>query len=242
MFEAVAQRVRALNLTFLAEDKLASIGRCLSSVKKHNVAGNFLEFGVALGGSAICIASQLDEDREFFGLDVFGMSPPPTARDGVASLARYDTIRSGAAEGIGGETYYGYVDDLKHVVAANLAAFGLSPDGRRIRLVEGLYQDTIPTLPDMRIAFCHIDCDWFDPVLLCLEYAVPRLSPGGFIVIDDYHDWPGAREATDAFCAAHPDVMITRSRPHAVLTTTPAWLAPTPLRQPVQWFLRHAAR
>ena len=37
----------------------------------------------------------------------------------------------------------------------------------------------------------HIDCDWYEPVMLCLERLHPLLSPGGYVIADDYFDWEG---------------------------------------------------
>jgi hypothetical protein len=50
----------------------------------NNITGNFLEFGIALGGSAICLASEIGDGRRFLGFDVFGTIPPPSERDGEA--------------------------------------------------------------------------------------------------------------------------------------------------------------
>jgi O-methyltransferase len=33
------------------------------------------------------------------------------------------------------------------------------------------------------------------------EVLVPRLSPGGLLIVDDYCAWQGARQATDEFLA-----------------------------------------
>ena len=49
------------------------------------------------------------------------------------------------------------------------------------------------------MAVLHCDGDWYDSVLLTLETFYPKVSPGGFVVIDDYGHWVGAREATDEF-------------------------------------------
>ena len=38
---------------------------------------------------------------------------------------------------------------------------------------------------------------------LTLETFEPKVSPGGYVVIDDYGAWEGAREATDEYRAAH---------------------------------------
>ncbi len=217
-FEAIAERVRSMKLTYLGKDKLTEIGACLTSLKQIDVEGDFLEFGLALGGSGICIASELDGVRSFWGLDVFGMIPPPGEHDGPVPLNRYHVIKSGKSSGIGGDPYYGYVRDLKDVVISNFDKFGLSAIGGRINFIEGLYQDTLKTLPDtMKIAFCHIDCDWYQSVLLCLEYVVPRLSSGGIVILDDYNDWEGCKKATDEFCREHGEVWMVRTQPHAVL-------------------------
>lgn len=218
MPRTIAQRVRALNLTYVGEHRLVSILEHIATVKRHGVAGDFLEFGLALGGSGICIASELDEGRSFVGLDVFGMIPPPGEQDGAAPNERYRVIRSGKSTGLGGGTYYGYIDNLKDVVIENFRTFGLAVDNKKITFVEGLYADTIPALPERKIAFAHIDCDWYEPVLLCLNYVMPRLAVGGFAILDDYNDWPGCKRAVDAFCAAHPEVIVERTTPHAVLT------------------------
>ena len=45
----------------------------------------------------------------------------------------------------------------------------------------------------------HADGDWYDSVLLTLETFYPKVSPGGFVVIDDYSGWEGAKIATDEY-------------------------------------------
>jgi O-methyltransferase len=217
MFMDIAAKVRQRNLTYLGLDRFESMNSCLKSIKERKIPGNFLEFGLALGGSAICIASELDHDRRFFGFDVFGMIPPPGEKDGPGPNERYETIKTGRSEGIGGGLYYGYVDNLRSVVAKNFAEFGLAVDGDRISLVPGLYETTLPRQPEMAIAFAHIDCDWYEPVMACLNHVVPRLSPGGMIILDDYQDWPGCRRACDEFRDGRSDLEMIREKPHGVL-------------------------
>src|SRR5690606_19647485 len=109
---------------------------------------DFLEFGVALGGSAIIIASRLDGARRFHGYDVFGMIPPPGPKDDPHSHERYRVIRDGESAGIGGDTYYGYLPNLYDCVLQAFDRFGLTVDGERIVLHRGMFQDTFdPDLP-----------------------------------------------------------------------------------------------
>ena len=55
------------------------------------------------------------------------------------------------------------------------------------------------------MAFVHIDCDWYDPVKYCLHAIAHVLSPGGLVVIDDYHAYEGCRTAVDEFIASRSD-------------------------------------
>ncbi len=84
----------------------------------------------------------------------------------------------------------------------------------RVSLHKGLFEDTLH--PAGPVAFAHIDCDWYEPVKLCLERLHPRLEPGALVAIDDYHDYAGARKATDEFLAEHPMTVVT-DRAHLIL-------------------------
>lgn len=99
----------------------------------------------------------------------------------------------------------------------SFARHGLAVDGRQIELVRGLFEDTLPAMPDAPVALAHIDCDWYEPVRLCLGKVLRNLSPGGFVIVDDYHDWEGARRATDEVVAGNPGIAVRRRAPHAVL-------------------------
>src|SRR5919107_891600 len=114
---------------------------------------------------------------------------------------RYATIAAGDARGVGGETYYGYRDDLHGEVAASFARLGVPVGERNVELVKGLFEDTI--VLDGPVAFAHLDGDWYESTLTCLERIAPRLVPGGRIVLDDYYKWSGCRRAVDEYFGAH---------------------------------------
>jgi asparagine synthase (glutamine-hydrolysing) len=90
MFAEMAKKVIEKRITYLGEARLTSIGACISDIKLNKIPGDFVEFGIALGGSGICIANELDDGRRYVGFDVFGMIPPPTDKDGPGPLARYE--------------------------------------------------------------------------------------------------------------------------------------------------------
>ena len=198
----LARSVLDEGLTYLSLAKLRRMEDALQSL--GGVEGELAEFGVALGGSAILIASRAG-GREFHGFDVFGMIPEPASdKDDRKSKERYATIRSGASRGIDGQTYYGYRDDLFSDVTASFARHGLPVGQGGVFLHKGLFEETWPTAGIGRIAFAHIDCDWYDPVAYCLAAVDRVMGPGGVIMIDDYHDYGGCRTAVEEFLASHP--------------------------------------
>jgi O-methyltransferase len=196
------QRVRAHHLTYLSWRSLRQLEAAVARASR--VEGDFLECGVALGGSAVVIASAMPPNRHLHLYDVFVMIPPPTSpKDDEKSRQRYAVISSGRSRGIGGETYYGYLPDLRERVAATLDHFGLAD---RVFLHAGLFEDAL--MPSAPVAFAHLDCDWYDPVRLCLNRIYPVLTPGGYLVCDDYHNFGGARTAVDEFLASARDVEV----------------------------------
>lgn len=187
--------IRAARLSYCGPPKLENIAQALQQVRHDKVPGRYIEAGVALGGSAILLGLLKPERVALDLYDVFSMIPPPGDNDGDDAHQRYDVIRSGNSSGLGGDPYYGYVDGLIHQVEANLRRFGLEPEGGTIRLVAGLFEDTLN--PAGPVALAHIDCDWYDSVKVCIERIAPRMSPGGIMIFDDYSSYSGCRRAVD---------------------------------------------
>ena len=127
-------------------------------------------------------------------------------------------IAEGRSEGIGGDPYYGYIPDLYDNVIRTFERYGLKVDGEHIALHRGLLEETLE--PEGSIALAHIDCDWHDPVKLCLERIHPLLSNGAYVVLDDYNDYTGCRIATDDFLLTHEDLEVVKAHPHLVARRT----------------------
>lgn len=199
-------RIRAARLTYCGPPKLENIARLVQDVAAAGITGDFIEAGVALGGSAILLARLKPTHAQLTLYDVFEMIPPPNENDGPDAHARYEVIRNGASPGLGGDTYYGYVDDLRERVQANLEAFGVDLTADHVTLERGLFEDTLH--PNRSVAFAHIDCDWYDSVRVCIDRIMPRLSRGGVLVFDDYNSYSGCRRAVDELMAARPDMIV----------------------------------
>jgi len=192
-------------LTYLRPAKFKRLEGALRKIVQHDVPGDVVEFGIALGGSGIVLAKRaIEAGRQFHGFDVFGMIPPPTSeKDDAKSRQRYEVIATGKSKGIRGDLYYGYRADLYDEVCTSFARHGVPVDGKKVFLHKGFFETTLPSYNAASIAYAHIDCDWYDPVRYCLAAVAERLSPGGAIMLDDYHDYGGCRQATDEFLSAH---------------------------------------
>jgi O-methyltransferase len=118
---SLARTMRRRHLTYLSPHKLRVLEATMRQLSEQCICGDYLEFGVALGGSAILIASNVPHDYAFHGYDVFGMIPPPGPKDDKRSHEHYEEIRSGRSRGLGGDTYYGYVENLYDRVCESMA-------------------------------------------------------------------------------------------------------------------------
>jgi asparagine synthase (glutamine-hydrolysing) len=176
---------------------LKALKSSINRIKKEKIAGIFLEAGVALGGSAIYVSSVKNKETPFYLYDVYDMIPPPSEKDDKDVHDRYNKIVSGKSSGINGNVYYGYQKDLLEVVKNNFKNFKLDSEENNIHFVKGKFQDEMKI--SEKIAFAHLDCDWYESVKYCLEEIHPNLSKGGEILIDDYFHYSGCKKAVDEF-------------------------------------------
>jgi O-methyltransferase len=207
--------VRADGLTYLDESALLDLYDTTVRLESERIEGMIVEAGCALGGSAIVLAAAKRRERPMAVFDVFGMIPPPSDLDEADVHERYQVIASGKAQGIRGNRYYGYEEDLLERVQQNFRAHGLDPAEEDVRFVQGLFEDVLHI--DRPVALAHIDGDWFRSVYTCLERIEPHLVAGSVMVIDDYDHWSGCRKAVDEYFAGKDGYSFTRkSRLHIV--------------------------
>ena len=197
--EETIARARRERLTYLQEDNLRELAAMVIDADRGSLPGLVIEAGTALGGSAIVMAAAKAPDRPMKVYDVFGTIPAPGAHDGPDVHERYGTIAGGRARGVGGDTYYGYRDDLYREVAESFARLGVPAGERNVELIQGLFEDTIEL--DEPVAVAHLDGDWYESTMTCLTRLAPLLVPGGRIVLDDYYAWSGCRAAVDEYFA-----------------------------------------
>lgn len=173
--------------TMTGRTRLDVLEHCLTDVLDRNVPGDIVETGVWRGGSMILAQALLKvrgEDRTIWCADSFEGMPVP----------------SGTIEG----EDFSSVDYLAvslEQVQSNFRRFGLLGDN--IRFLKGWFCDTLPTAPIEQIALLRLDGDLYESTNDALVSLYPKLSPGGFVIVDDYHSWPGCKKAVDEYRAQH---------------------------------------
>ena len=175
--------LRANGYTMLSCRRARLLHRLATEVERAGTPGAFVDCGVNNGGSSVLMSAGAPS-REVWAFDSFEGLPEPGALDGADS------------EGWTGEL----VASEQNV----RDAFVRWAHPERLHVVKGWFEDTFPGAAAEidEVAILHADGDWYDSVKLTLETWHDKVSPGGFVVIDDYGHWEGARRAVDEFRSA----------------------------------------
>lgn len=169
-------RARMGNLRTLCEDVLA-----------RRVPGDFIETGVWRGGSCIFMRALLKAhgvtDRLVWVADSFqGLPPPDPGRypaDAGAIFHQCDVLSVPLEQ-----------------VQANFAKYDLLDS--QVRFLKGWFKDTLPGAPISRLAILRLDGDMYESTMDCLKALYHKLSPGGYVIVDD-HSIDSCRAAIDDF-------------------------------------------
>lgn len=187
-------KVLAARRTFLSEQKLCELALAVQEMPER---GAIVEAGCALGGSAAVLTAAKNKLRPLYLYDVFGLIPAPQLRDGLRAIKFHLLNRLRLRRGFQGDAYYGYRQNLLGEIQTFFAQNGLPFEENEVRPVQGRYDQTLASPAIYEVALAHIDCDWYASVLTCLKALEPKLVEGGRLVMDDYYDFPGCRDAVN---------------------------------------------
>jgi O-methyltransferase len=155
--------------------RMDNIQHCVQAVLSDDVPGDLIETGVWRGGACIFMKANLtaggDSDRTVWVADSFQGLPPPNVTQYPADMGDDLYTRSGLSVG---------ADQVRH----NFARYGLLDE--RVKFLVGWFKDTLPTAPIERLSLMRLDGDMYESTWQAIEALYPKLSPGGFCVIDDF--------------------------------------------------------
>ena len=118
--------------------------------------------------------------RKVYVVDSFEGLPPPKPH------------RFSHDEGLNLHLRRGLAVSLEQV-KDNFSRYGLLDE--QVVFVKGLFQDTLPSLEAGPFGLIRLDGDLYESTYVALEALYPKLSPGGFVIIDDYGGVPACQAA-----------------------------------------------
>jgi predicted O-methyltransferase YrrM len=75
--------------------------------------------------------------------------------------------------------------------------YGLLDD--RVRFLRGWFRDTLDTPEIGTLALLRIDADLYDSTYQPLAALYPKVAPGGYVIVDDFHTYPECQAAVLAY-------------------------------------------
>ena len=177
--------------TMIGLKRLDNIQFCLETVIREGVKGDLIETGVWRGGACILMRAVLAaygiEDRKVFVADSFeGLPKPDPKRFPVDQGDRHHMAS--------------YLAVSQEDVENNFKKYNLLDD--KVVFLKGWFKDTLPKAPIEKLAILRLDGDMYGSTWDALSNLYPRLSEGGFCIIDDY-GLEGCKRAVDDYRAQH---------------------------------------
>ena len=177
--------------TMVGLERLDHLEYCVRTVLSEGIPGDFLEAGVWRGGASIFMTAVLevcgDRDRRVFASDSFEGLPAPDIenfpQDSSIDLSKYLELAVSL-----------------EVVQSNFERYGLLSD--RVVFLKGLFKDTLPTAAVKELAILRLDGDYYESTIQALESLYDKVSPGGFVIIDDYFAFEQCKLAVTDFRSA----------------------------------------
>ncbi len=170
--------------TMIGLERLDNIQYCVESVLKDGVPGDLMETGVWKGGATIFMRALLKaydvNNRTVWVADSFEGLPEPDLdiypRDKGLDLYKFEYLAVP-------------IDEVKD----NFSRYDLLDD--QVRFIKGWFRDSLPNAPVSRLAVLRLDGDLYESTMNALESLYPKLSRGGYLIVDDYGAIEACREA-----------------------------------------------
>jgi O-methyltransferase len=171
--------------------RMSNLRHIVETVIEEKIPGDLMETGVWRGGACIMMRAVLKayevEDRCVWVADSFCGLPQPKPEVVADTGDLHHTFPELAVP----------LEEVK----ANFAKYGLL-DGQ-VKFLKGWFSETLPSAPIGQLAVLRLDGDMYESTMDALVHLYDRVSPGGFVIVDDFGAVPGCRKAVLEFRAQH---------------------------------------
>lgn len=178
--------------TMIGLARLDNLQHCVTGVLRDGIPGDLIETGVWRGGACIFMRAILnvygDRSRTVWVADSFAGLPKPDPRFPQDA----------------GDRHWKHSDVLGvslDRVKANFERYGLLD--AQVRFLEGWFRDTLPSAPIHNISVLRLDGDMYSSTMDALQNLYPKVSPGGYVIVDDYGAVAACKQAVDDYRTQH---------------------------------------
>lgn len=174
--------------TMIGLKRLENLEAIAVEVLRRGIPGDFVETGAWRGGAAIFMKGVLqaleDQSRCVWVCDSFQGLPKPD---------------EGKYPADAGDQHwrYPFLAVSQDAVRSNFERYGLLDE--RVRFVAGWFEESLPRAPIREIALLRLDGDMYSSTWEALAALYPKVSEGGFVVVDDYGAIPACRAAVETY-------------------------------------------
>jgi O-methyltransferase len=184
---------RAAPYSKSSRERLAATAYACMWANEKEIEGDFVECGVWRGGN-VMVARWAAPSRQIWVYDTFAGMTEPGEFDGKKAHKHFSD--AGAKLKCGGKnscvTEIQFLQNMFTVCTWD-------PD--KFKIIAGDVRETLKCEQNLptKISVLRLDTDFYDSTKIELETLYPRLSVGGYLIVDDYGHWPGARKAVDEY-------------------------------------------
>lgn len=165
--------------------RMDNLQKLIADIIENNIEGDLLEAGTWRGGASIFMKANLlvhNSDKKLYVCDSFEGLPKPAHEEDTGDIHyKFDYLAVSLDE-----------------VIANFIKYGLLT--QNVVFVKGWFKDTMPRLSNKKFSLIRLDGDMYESTMDVLENIYHCLSPGGYVIIDDY-SLPPCRTAVHRFRA-----------------------------------------
>ena len=178
--------------TMIGWKRMENLRFCVEDALTRGVPGDLIETGVWRGGATIfmrgIVKAYGEINRRVWVADSFeGLPPPDPGKYPADSGSTHHELKPLAIS----------LEEVK----SNFDRYGLLDD--QVRFLKGWFKDTLPTAPIDKLCVARLDGDMYESTMDALNSLYPRLSVGGYLIVDDYGSVVACRKAVEDYRAAH---------------------------------------
>jgi hypothetical protein len=167
-----------------SKKRVEALAKAIHFVVDNNVPGDFVECGTWRGGLAALMLYYAN--KRLYVYDTFEGMPEPGENDCGTSKRMYEENK--------GDWCRAGLDVVKSVLQQVDPSYS-----DYCYLIKGKVEDTLDLIAPQTIALARLDTDWYESTKKELDVLYPSVVSNGFVLIDDYSDWNGCRQAVDEY-------------------------------------------